>query len=90
MTGTPSSRPTSATRLSLSHITAQNETNLLGTVHGGVVMTLVDSVAGVVAARHSSGPAVTASMDEMVFLVPVHRVPPGVRRGRPLTHSSSP
>ena len=71
MSGTPSSRPTSATRLSLSHITAQNETNLLGTVHGGVIMTLVDSVAGVVAARHSGGPAVTASMDEMTFLVPV-------------------
>jgi acyl-CoA hydrolase len=71
MSSSPSSRPTSETRLSLSHITAQNETNLLGTVHGGVVMTLVDSVAGVVAARHSGGPAVTASMDEMVFLVPV-------------------
>ena len=71
MTDTPASRSTSATRLAVSHITAQNETNLLGTVHGGVVMTLVDSVAGVVAARHSGGPAVTASMDEMVFLVPV-------------------
>jgi acyl-CoA hydrolase len=71
MSSTPSSRPTSVTRLSLSHITAQNETNLLGTVHGGVIMTLVDSVAGVVAARHSGGAAVTASMDEMVFLVPV-------------------
>ncbi|TCC43863.1 acyl-CoA thioesterase [Kribbella capetownensis] len=71
MASTPSSRPTSVTRLSLSHITAQNETNLLGTVHGGVIMTLVDSVAGVVAARHSGGAAVTASMDEMVFLVPV-------------------
>jgi acyl-CoA hydrolase len=71
MAGSPLSRATSETRLSLSHITAQNETNLLGTVHGGVIMTLVDSVAGVVAARHSGGPAVTASMDEMVFLVPV-------------------
>jgi acyl-CoA hydrolase len=71
MSSTPSSRPTSVTRLSLSHITAQNEANLLGTVHGGVIMTLVDSVAGVVAARHSGGAAVTASMDEMVFLVPV-------------------
>src|SRR5215207_878393 len=70
-TQAPSERPPSATRLSLSHITAQNETNLLGTVHGGVVMTLVDSVAGVVAARHSGGAAVTASMDEMVFVVPV-------------------
>ncbi|MEV6282973.1 acyl-CoA thioesterase [Kribbella sp. NPDC051770] len=71
MAETPASRPSSAARLSLSHITAQNETNLLGTVHGGVIMTLVDSVAGVVAARHSGGPAVTASMDEMQFLVPV-------------------
>jgi uncharacterized protein (TIGR00369 family) len=71
MTETPASRSTSATRLAVSHITAQNETNLLGTVHGGVIMTLVDSVAGVVAARHSGGAAVTASMDEMVFLVPV-------------------
>ncbi|OZM74184.1 acyl-CoA thioesterase [Amycolatopsis antarctica] len=48
-----------------------HDTNLLGTVHGGVVMKLVDSVAGVVAARHSNGPAVTAALDEMAFLVPV-------------------
>lgn len=48
------------------------DTNLYGNVHGGVVMKLVDDVAGAVAARHSGGPAVTASMDEMVFLTPVH------------------
>ncbi|MDX6252383.1 MAG: hypothetical protein QOF10_5743 [Kribbellaceae bacterium] len=48
MSDTPSSRPTSATRLSLSHIAAQNQTNQLGTVHGGVVTTPVDSIAGVV------------------------------------------
>ena len=34
-------------------------------------MKLVDDVAGVVAQRHSGGPAVTASMDEMDFLAPV-------------------
>ena len=44
------------------------DTNLLGSVHGGVVMKLVDSVAGAVAQRHSGGVAVTAAMDEMVFL----------------------
>lgn len=48
------------------------DTNLLGTVHGGVVMKLVDDVAGAVASRHCGGPAVTASMDEMAFLEPVH------------------
>lgn len=47
------------------------DVNLLGTVHGGVVMRLVDSVAGAAAGRHSGGAAVTVSMDEMVFLEPV-------------------
>ena len=47
------------------------DVNLLGTVHGGVIMKFVDDVAGVVASRHSGGPAVTAAMDEMVFIQPV-------------------
>jgi acyl-CoA hydrolase len=64
-------RPTSAARSRLSRIMTVLDTNLLGTVHGGVVMKLVDDVAGVVAQRHSGGPAVTASMDEMDFLEPV-------------------
>src|SRR5688500_3067796 len=46
--------------------------NLLGNVHGGVIMKIVDSTAGAVAQRHSGGPAVTAAMDEMAFLQPVH------------------
>ncbi|MGV9314633.1 acyl-CoA thioesterase [Streptomyces sp. NPDC003691] len=64
-------KPTSASRTTLSTIMTGNDTNLLGTVHGGVIMKLVDDAAGAVAGRHSGGPAVTASMDEMVFLEPV-------------------
>lgn len=64
-------KPTSASRTTLSHIMTSHDTNLLGTVHGGVIMKLVDDAAGAVAGRHSGGPAVTASMDEMVFLEPV-------------------
>ncbi|GGO88128.1 acyl-CoA thioesterase [Wenjunlia tyrosinilytica] len=64
-------KPTSASRTTLSHIMSAHDTNLLGTVHGGVVMKLVDDAAGAVAGRHSGGPAVTASMDEMAFLEPV-------------------
>lgn len=67
----PDPKPTSAARTTLSHIMTALDTNLLGTVHGGVVMKLVDDVAGAVAQRHSGGPAVTASMDEMDFLLPV-------------------
>ncbi|MGY0067794.1 acyl-CoA thioesterase [Streptomyces sp. QTS137] len=64
-------KPVSASRTTLSHIMTHSDTNLLGTVHGGVIMKLVDDAAGAVAGRHSEGPAVTASMDEMAFLEPV-------------------
>ena len=46
--------------------------NIAGIVHGGEVMKLVDTTAGVVAQRHSGGPAVTAAIDELAFLAPIH------------------
>jgi acyl-CoA hydrolase len=64
-------RATSDSRLTLSKIMTVVDTNLLGSVHGGVVMKFVDDVAGAVAARHSGGAAVTVAMDEMLFLTPV-------------------
>ncbi|MXG89575.1 acyl-CoA thioesterase [Nocardioides sp. YIM 123512] len=48
------------------------EANLLGNIHGGEIVKLADSTAGAVAQRHSGGPAVTAALDEMAFLAPVH------------------
>jgi acyl-CoA hydrolase len=48
-----------------------NDVNLYGTVHGGVLMKFMDEVAGAAAARHSGGTAVTASIDEIVFMEPV-------------------
>lgn len=65
-------RPTSYSRVSLGIIASGSEANLLGNVHGGDIMKLADSTAGAVAHRHSGGPAVTAAMDEMTFLEPVH------------------
>ncbi len=47
------------------------DANLLGFVHGGVIMKLVDNAAGLVAIRHSRGPVVTAAVDEMSFIEPV-------------------
>lgn len=58
--------------MTLTLLADATHTNLLGNVHGGVVMRLVDSTAGAAAGRHSGGPAVTAAMDEMAFLAPVH------------------
>jgi uncharacterized protein (TIGR00369 family) len=48
------------------------DANLAGIVHGGVVMKLVDTAAGLAAIKHCGGLAVTAAMDEMSFLRPVH------------------
>ena len=59
------------TQVQLSQIMRATDANLLGTVHGGVIMTAVDSIAGVVANRYAGGPAVTAALDEMSFLTPV-------------------
>lgn len=70
MTSQPRHAPDDSA-LTMSSIMSPHDTNLMGTVHGGVILKLIDSVAGVVAARHSGGPAVTASLDEMVFLVAV-------------------
>lgn len=66
------SLPPSHGRVLLTLLANQTHVNLLGNVHGGEVMRLVDSTAGAAAGRHSGGPAVTAAMDEMAFLAPVH------------------
>lgn len=72
MSTDPASRPPSYARVSLAMMTHSAEANLLGNIHGGEIMKLADSTAGAVASRHSGGPAVTAAMDQMAFLHPVH------------------
>ena len=59
-------------RVSLATVASSVQANLLGNIHGGEIMKLADSTAGAVAFRHCNGPAVTAAMDEMAFLAPVH------------------
>ena len=49
----------------------QQDANLAGNVHGGVVMKHIDSTAGIVAIRHASGNVVTASIDRLDFFSPV-------------------
>ncbi|NPU83085.1 MAG: acyl-CoA thioesterase [Syntrophaceae bacterium] len=47
------------------------DANPAGNVHGGVIMKLIDTVAGVVAMRHAGSMAVTASIDRLDFYHPV-------------------
>lgn len=48
------------------------DANAYGDIFGGWLMSLMDSAAGLVAARRSSGRAVTIAMDGMQFHAPVH------------------
>jgi len=49
-----------------------NDANTLGNVLGGKVMHLVDIAAALAAVRHSRCSVVTASVDHMSFLHPIH------------------
>ena len=48
------------------------DANSAGYVHGGSVMRYCDEVAGLAAVRHSGFRVVTAAVDRMTFLEPVH------------------
>ncbi len=48
------------------------DANPAGNVHGGVIMKLIDTIAGVVAIRHARSNAVTASIDRLDFHYPVY------------------
>jgi acyl-CoA hydrolase len=48
------------------------DANSAGYVHGGTVMKLCDEVAGLAAVRHSRCRVVTAGMDRMTFMEPIH------------------
>ncbi|HEX4230375.1 MAG TPA: acyl-CoA thioesterase [Bryobacteraceae bacterium] len=55
-----------------SEICLPNDTNMLGTMLGGHVMHLVDVCGAIAAVRHARCAVVTASVDQMTFLHPVH------------------
>jgi uncharacterized protein (TIGR00369 family) len=61
----------SASQVMLSQLMEITDANIMGIVHGGVVMKLVDTSAGLAAIKHIGGLAVTVAMDEMSFLAPV-------------------
>ncbi len=56
----------------ISHVMLPQDTNPAGNVHGGSIMKLIDTAAGVVAVRHARSNAVTASIDRVDFYYPVY------------------
>lgn len=55
----------------MAHQMEPHDANPAGNVHGGVIMKLIDTAAGVVAIRHARRLAVTASLDRLDFHHPV-------------------
>ncbi|MCL2154568.1 MAG: acyl-CoA thioesterase [Leptospirales bacterium] len=50
----------------------QQDANLAGNVHGGVILKLIDNTAGIVGMRHTGVNVVTASIDKVDFYSPVY------------------
>jgi uncharacterized protein (TIGR00369 family) len=65
-------RSVAASRVLMSVQMNPADANPTGDVHGGTIMKLVDTAAGVCAMRHCRSRVVTASVDSMSFLHPVH------------------
>lgn len=66
-----SPRPASESRTTISAVMEIEHASSAGYVHGGTIMRLVDTAAGIAAARHARRRVVTAAMDDMSFLSPV-------------------
>jgi uncharacterized protein (TIGR00369 family) len=64
-------KPVSGSQVTLVQLMEISDANIAGIVHGGTIMKLVDTAAGLAAMKHCGGPAVTVSMDTMSFLAPV-------------------
>jgi len=56
----------------MAQLVLPHEANVHGTVLGGTVMHWIDLAAAVTANRHCRRPVVTAAIDELSFLAPIH------------------
>lgn len=61
----------SVSRVTMAQSVLPSQANAAGNMHGGEVMKLMDSAAGVVAARHSHANVVTLSVDRLIFKEPI-------------------
>ncbi|HTP33668.1 MAG TPA: acyl-CoA thioesterase [Candidatus Acidoferrales bacterium] len=72
MESTAQGKPVRESAYEYSELALPNDSNGLGNVLGGKVMHLVDLAAAIAGLRHARTPVVTASVDHLDFLHPVH------------------
>jgi acyl-CoA hydrolase len=64
-------KPVRASRITLSQLMHPEHANLLGNVHGGWVMKLVDEAGALACMRHAQRKVVTVAIDSLVFRQPI-------------------
>jgi acyl-CoA hydrolase len=56
----------------IARVMMPTDANIAGNVFGGTILKMIDEVSGLVAVRHCNSNVVTASIEHMDFLWPVH------------------
>ena len=64
-------KPIRASRISIAQLMQPEHGNLLGNVHGGWIMKLVDEAGALTCMRHAQCKVVTVAIDSMVFRNPI-------------------
>jgi uncharacterized protein (TIGR00369 family) len=71
MSETAAPKPMRASRVTLSQLMHPEHANLLGNVHGGWIMKLVDEAGALACMRHAQKKVVTVAIDSMIFREPI-------------------
>ena len=71
MTETLQPKPVRASRITISQLMHPEHANLLGNVHGGWIMKLVDEAGALACMRHAQRKVVTVAIDSMTFRQPI-------------------
>ena len=85
-------KPIRASRVTLSQLMHPEHANLLGNVHGGWIMKLVDEAGALACMRHAQKKVVTVAIDSMTFREPTTAPPwdPDPECTSPASESTSP
>ncbi len=65
-------RTNSESKVEIAELMLPEHANSIGLVHGGTIMKIIDTAAGIAAARHARNTVVTASVDRIDFIAPVY------------------
>jgi acyl-CoA hydrolase len=71
MAASPASKTARASQISIAQLMHPEHANILGNVHGGWIMKLVDEAGALACMRHAQQRVVTVAVDSMVFREPI-------------------